>query len=75
MITKSKSNPFIDSFIETLPWPMEIFGGAGQRALLVIFGTQAVYVHPKAWSLKKWDTCAPEAILLGVGGHPVDMYG
>merc|ERR1712228_842650 len=42
-------------------------GGSGNKALMVLEGFADAYVHPKRGT-KKWDTCAPEAVLLAVGG-------
>jgi len=49
-------------------------GGCGYKALLVINGTADVYVFATAGT-KKWDTCAPEAIIKAAGGTLTDMKG
>lgn len=49
-------------------------GGAGHKVLLVIEGTAHAYVFPSA-GCKKWDTCAPEAVLRANGGILTDVLG
>eukprot|EP01119_Soliformovum_irregulare_P019568 TRINITY_DN6227_c0_g1_i1.p2 TRINITY_DN6227_c0_g1~~TRINITY_DN6227_c0_g1_i1.p2 ORF type:complete len:160 (-),score=44.41 TRINITY_DN6227_c0_g1_i1:2-481(-) len=49
-------------------------GGAGYKALQVLEGTADVYVFATPGT-KKWDTCAPEAIIRAAGGELVDMHG
>lgn len=49
-------------------------GGAGQKVLLVIEGKAHAYVFASR-GCKKWDTCAPEAILESLGGRLTDMFG
>lgn len=49
-------------------------GGAGHKVLLLIEGKAHAYVFPSP-GCKKWDTCAPEAILHALGGKLTDIYG
>jgi len=49
-------------------------GGAGYKSLLVLQGIATVYVQAGKGT-KKWDTCAPEAILRSVGGVLTDIHG
>eukprot|EP01084_Bolivina_argentea_P031452 58212_1 len=42
-------------------------GGSGGKVLMVIEGDADAYVFPSLGT-KKWDTCAPEAVLLALGG-------
>jgi len=42
--------------------------------MLLIEGKAHAYVFASAGS-KRWDTCAPEAILRELGGELTDMYG
>ena len=42
-------------------------GGAGNKVLRVIEGDAHAYVFASPGT-KKWDTCAPEAILVAMGG-------
>lgn len=56
--------------------PTEILrvGGAGHKVLLVIEGRAHSYVFASN-GCKRWDTCAPEAILESLGGSLTDVYG
>lgn len=49
-------------------------GGAGHKVLLVVEGQAHVYVFATP-GCKKWDTCAPEAVLHAAGGKLTDMFG
>ncbi|CAG5121758.1 unnamed protein product [Candidula unifasciata] len=56
--------------------PTEIVkvGGAGHKVLLLIEGKAHAYVFASK-GCKKWDTCAPEAVLHAVGGRLTDLLG
>lgn len=56
--------------------PCEILrvGGTGNKVLLVIEGKAHAYVYPSS-GCKKWDTCAPEAVLRAKGGILTDVHG
>eukprot|EP00088_Acartia_fossae_P015237 TRINITY_DN18317_c0_g1_i2.p1 TRINITY_DN18317_c0_g1~~TRINITY_DN18317_c0_g1_i2.p1 ORF type:complete len:110 (+),score=25.28 TRINITY_DN18317_c0_g1_i2:1-330(+) len=49
-------------------------GGAGHKVMLLMEGEAHAYVFPSP-GCKKWDTCAPEAILHAMGGKLTDMKG
>ncbi|XP_023335850.1 3'(2'),5'-bisphosphate nucleotidase 1 [Eurytemora carolleeae] len=49
-------------------------GGAGHKVMLLMEGQAHAYVFPSP-GCKKWDTCAPEAILHAMGGKLTDMKG
>ena len=49
-------------------------GGSGYKALKVVEDNQDVYLYPQRGT-KKWDTCAPEAILRASGGIMTDCLG
>jgi len=49
-------------------------GGAGHKVLLLMEGQATAYVFPSP-GCKKWDTCAPEAILHAMGGKLTDIHG
>lgn len=49
-------------------------GGAGHKVLLLIEGRAHAYVFPSPGT-KKWDTCAPQAILHALGGKLTDIHG
>jgi len=49
-------------------------GGAGHKAILLMEGRAHAYVFASR-GCKKWDTCAPEAVLTAIGGKLTDMNG
>jgi 3'(2'), 5'-bisphosphate nucleotidase len=49
-------------------------GGCGYKALLIAQGVGDIYLYPQPGT-KRWDTCAPEAILRAMGGALTDMHG
>ena len=49
-------------------------GGAGGKMLRLLQGDVDLYFHPSPGT-KKWDTCAPQALLCSAGGVLSDMYG
>ncbi len=49
-------------------------GSVGVKLCLIAMGVRDLYVNPSA-KTKAWDTCAPEAILLGAGGRLTDLFG
>eukprot|EP00914_Ancora_sagittata_P000144 GHVO01000578.1.p1 GENE.GHVO01000578.1~~GHVO01000578.1.p1 ORF type:complete len:314 (+),score=51.54 GHVO01000578.1:35-976(+) len=56
--------------------PTEVLrvGGAGHKVLLVLEGKAHAYVFASP-GCKKWDTCAPEAVLHAAGGKLTDIHG
>ncbi|KAG8180884.1 hypothetical protein JTE90_015809, partial [Oedothorax gibbosus] len=73
--TRSHSNPIVNSTIAAMK-PDEVLkvGGAGHKVLLLIEGKAHAYVFPSK-GCKKWDTCAPEALLHAFGGKLTDIQG
>jgi 3'(2'), 5'-bisphosphate nucleotidase len=49
-------------------------GSVGVKLCLIALGVRDLYVNPVA-KTKVWDTCAPEAILVGAGGKLSDLNG
>jgi len=49
-------------------------GGAGYKVLHVIEGLADCYIYPRNGT-KRWDTCAPEAILRSMNGTLTDAFG
>ena len=66
--TRSHSNKLVNAALEAVK-PTEVLkvGGSGHKVLLLIEGKAHAYVFPSP-GCKKWDTCAPEAILHALGG-------
>lgn len=73
--TRSHGNKLINAAIEAINADSVVrVGGAGHKVFLVIEGLAHAYVFPSRGA-KKWDTCAPEAILTSVGGKLTDVFG
>uniref|UniRef100_H2YKQ2 3'(2'),5'-bisphosphate nucleotidase 1 n=1 Tax=Ciona savignyi TaxID=51511 RepID=H2YKQ2_CIOSA len=73
--TRSHSNELVNLCLDSMsPTHVERQGGAGNKALRVIEGEADAYVFASP-GCKKWDTCAPEAILRAVGGNLTDVHG
>lgn len=73
--TASHGNKNIEDSIAAIK-PDEVLkvGGAGHKVLLVIEGKAHSYVFTSN-GCKKWDTCAPEAVLRATGGQLTDSFG
>merc|ERR1712061_231391 len=73
--TRSHSNKLVNAALEAVK-PTEVLkvGGSGHKVLLLIEGKAHAYVFPSP-GCKKWDTCAPEAILRALGGALTDVHG
>lgn len=73
--TRSHSNQLVTSCLESMkPTHVERQGGAGNKVLKVMEGVADAYVFPSP-GCKKWDTCAPEAVLVAAGGELTDIFG
>lgn len=77
IVTVSASHP-TESLTKCLQAlnPSSVFnvGGAGHKVLMLLDGKAHVYPLPTR-GCKKWDTCAPEAVLRAAGGIITDMFG
>jgi len=73
--TRSHGTGLVQDALEILK-PDEVLkvGGAGHKVLLLMEGQAEAYVFPSP-GCKKWDTCAPEAILHAMGGLLTDIHG
>ncbi|XP_043274162.1 3'(2'),5'-bisphosphate nucleotidase 1 [Venturia canescens] len=73
--TRSHSNKTVQAALDALK-PDEVLrvGGAGHKVILLLEGKAHAYVFASA-GCKRWDTCAPEAILHAIGGKLTDLYG
>ncbi|KAJ9582848.1 hypothetical protein L9F63_022807 [Diploptera punctata] len=73
--TRSHSTAAVQAALDALQ-PDEILrvGGAGHKVMLLMEGKAHAYVFASA-GCKRWDTCAPEAILVAMGGQLSDMHG
>ncbi|XP_076023451.1 3'(2'),5'-bisphosphate nucleotidase 1 isoform X2 [Genypterus blacodes] len=73
--TRSHSNKQVTDCVDAME-PHEVIrvGGAGNKIIQLVEGKASAYVFASP-GCKKWDTCAPEAILHAVGGKLTDMHG
>ncbi|XP_064195808.1 3'(2'),5'-bisphosphate nucleotidase 1 isoform X1 [Anguilla rostrata] len=73
--TRSHSNKLVTDCVEAME-PHEVIrvGGAGNKIIQLVEGKASAYVFASP-GCKKWDTCAPEAILHAVGGKLTDIHG
>ncbi|KGL79711.1 3'(2'),5'-bisphosphate nucleotidase 1, partial [Tinamus guttatus] len=73
--TRSHSSALVNDCITALnPDTVIRVGGAGNKVIQLIEGKASAYVYASP-GCKKWDTCAPEAILHAVGGKITDIHG
>ncbi|XP_077296829.1 3'(2'),5'-bisphosphate nucleotidase 1 isoform X2 [Arctopsyche grandis] len=73
--SRSHSNSLAESCLEAMkPEKVLRVGGAGYKVLQLLEGTATAYVFASP-GCKKWDTCAPEAILRAAGGSLTDILG
>jgi len=73
--TRSHGTGLVQQALEVLnPDKVLKVGGAGHKVMLLMEGEATAYVFPSP-GCKKWDTCAPEAILHAMGGKLTDMSG
>ncbi|KAM9840484.1 3'(2'),5'-bisphosphate nucleotidase 1 [Aulostomus maculatus] len=72
--TRSHSNKLVTDCVDAME-PHEVIrvGGAGNKIIQLVEGKASAYVFASP-GCKKWDTCAPEAILRAVGGKLTDVY-
>ncbi|XP_069564602.1 3'(2'),5'-bisphosphate nucleotidase 1 isoform X1 [Brachyistius frenatus] len=73
--TRSHSSKVVTDCVDAME-PHEVLrvGGAGNKIIQLVEGKASAYVFASPGS-KKWDTCAPEAILRAVGGRLTDVRG
>jgi len=73
--SRSHMDDTVKACIEAMA-PTEILrmGGAGNKVLQLIENNAHAYIFASP-GCKKWDTCAPEAILLALGGRLTDVHG
>ncbi|MCO6449773.1 MAG: 3'(2'),5'-bisphosphate nucleotidase CysQ [Caldilineales bacterium] len=75
VVSRSHRNPITDDIKSTLGITQErISGSVGLKCGLIARAEADLYLHP-APGTKEWDTCAPEAILVGAGGRMSDCWG
>uniref|UniRef100_A0AAY4BNY3 3'(2'),5'-bisphosphate nucleotidase 1 n=1 Tax=Denticeps clupeoides TaxID=299321 RepID=A0AAY4BNY3_9TELE len=73
--TRSHSNKVVTDCVQAMePHDVIRVGGAGNKIVQLVEGKASAYVFASP-GCKKWDTCAPEAILQAVGGTLTDIHG
>ncbi|XP_063539142.1 3'(2'),5'-bisphosphate nucleotidase 1 isoform X2 [Cydia strobilella] len=73
--TRSHSNPVVEKALQVMNAAQVLrVGGAGYKVLQLLEGQASVYVFASP-GCKKWDTCAPEAVLSAAGGKLTDILG
>ncbi|KAF5305707.1 hypothetical protein FQR65_LT07604 [Abscondita terminalis] len=73
--TRSHSNNLVNMALDAFhPDDVLRVGGAGHKVLLLMEGKAHAYIFPSK-GCKKWDTCAPEAVLTALGGKLTDIHG
>ncbi|XP_068210787.1 3'(2'),5'-bisphosphate nucleotidase 1 isoform X1 [Palaemon carinicauda] len=73
--TRSHSSSTVNDAISAVS-PTEVLrvGGAGHKVMLLLEGKAHLYVFASP-GCKKWDTCAPQAVLEAAGGVLTDIKG
>jgi 3'(2'), 5'-bisphosphate nucleotidase len=72
--TRSHLTEIVKNGLENIPNCELIHrGGSGYKTLCVIEGSSDCYLYPRNGT-KRWDTCAPEAILRALGGRFTDVF-
>jgi len=73
--TRSHCDSTVQAALDAME-PDEILkvGGAGHKVMLLLEGKAHAYVFASK-GCKRWDTCAPEAVLHSIGGTLTDMHG
>ena len=72
--TRSHMTGLIQKSLTSIPNSKLIHaGGAGYKVISVIDGEADCYIYPRNGT-KRWDTCAPEAILRCLNGSLTDIF-
>lgn len=72
--TRSHMTDLIKKSLEAIPnSKLTHAGGAGYKVLSVIDGESDCYIYPRNGT-KRWDTCAPEALIRCLNGSLTDIY-
>ncbi|RNA19935.1 3 (2)-5 -bisphosphate nucleotidase 1 [Brachionus plicatilis] len=73
--TRSHITDLIQKNLNLIPNKQIIHsGGAGYKALALVDSKADYYIYPKNGT-KRWDTCAPEALIQSLGGCMTDIFG
>lgn len=79
VVSRSRRSKRLDVFLRELGGPRELAcGSVGVKIGKLLSGEAHAYLHPPALGesgAKRWDVCAPEAILVAAGGAFTDVQG
>ncbi len=87
VVSRSRRPELLDALLTALGGPREVpCGSVGVKVARIVLGHADAYVHPapcrrtaqggeSAGGTKKWDVCAPEAIVVAAGGAFTDGCG
>jgi 3'(2'), 5'-bisphosphate nucleotidase len=75
MVSRSHRPPLLDPLIRRLGIGRVVpCGSVGVKVARLVLGRGDLYVHDGGGA-KRWDTCAPEAVLTAAGGRFSDLHG
>ncbi|MCH7505383.1 3'(2'),5'-bisphosphate nucleotidase CysQ [PVC group bacterium] len=75
VVSRSHPSKVLDALKEKIGFRNEIsFGSIGGKVIMIVLGKADFFIHANP-NTKEWDTCAPEAVLMGAGGHMSDLSG
>ncbi len=75
VVSRSHQSPRLQQFVAGVGTPNVLTrGSAGLKAAEIAAGRADVYFQP-GHAGKRWDTCAPEAIVFAAGGLCTDAFG
>lgn len=75
VVTRSHKSKRLEAVLRAIdPARIQTLGSAGLKAVEVARGAADLYVQPGRVG-KRWDFCAPEAIVIAAGGRFTDIFG
>lgn len=75
VVSRSRGGPRLDAALTALGMKdVRRIGSSGVKAALVACGEADVYLQP-GYAGKRWDSCAPEAIVHAAGGRLTEVTG
>jgi 3'(2'), 5'-bisphosphate nucleotidase len=75
MVSRSHRPALIEPLVQRLGIPKSVpCGSVGVKVSRIVLGGGDLYVHA-GLGVKRWDTCAPEAVLVAAGGRFSDLDG
>lgn len=75
VVSRSRRGPDLDSAIAAIgPARAVTLGSGGLKGAEVASGRADLFVQPR-FAGKRWDVCAPEAVVLAAGGQCSDEFG